>query len=63
MRAKLEAMVSDDIKAAYGITEKLARQAAVGAAKGESHGSHRKLRTATLARQGRVERPRKGHRS
>ena len=36
MRAKLEAMVSDDIKAAYGITEKLARQAAVGAAKAKA---------------------------
>jgi len=36
MRAKLEAMVSDDIKAAYGITEKLARQTAVGAAKAKA---------------------------
>ncbi len=36
MRAKLEGMVSADIKAAYGITEKLARQTAVGAVKAKA---------------------------
>lgn len=36
MRAKLEGMVADDIKAAYGITEKLERQNAVGAAKAKA---------------------------
>jgi len=36
MRAKLEDMVSVDIKAAYGITEKLARQTAVGAVKAKA---------------------------